>query len=223
MAGLVSIFTGTYELHAKLAEVVIAPLDKDGKVDGELKARTLQYWPENLTDDKGSNWQSRDIPGAPLPLYQWISGSERGFNFTAVFSRDMDGIIGDEIEPDKYNVDIDAGIAWLRAISMNDYENGFAVAPPVVWIWFEGTELGYNYNAESEGSKSFGGKGSGVHCLITQVSAERTNWFQSGTTRFATVPISCVETMQVGKTVIPYGRKHFKKLWDRWHRNAKMA
>ena len=50
----------------------------------------FQYFPETITDTKAVNYQTREIPGGSLPLYQWISSGERIISFTAYFSSDID-------------------------------------------------------------------------------------------------------------------------------------
>jgi hypothetical protein len=50
----------------------------------------FQYFPETITDTKAVNYQTKDIPGGSLPLYQWISSGERIISFTAYFSSDVD-------------------------------------------------------------------------------------------------------------------------------------
>jgi len=220
MAGLLSAFSGNFEIHPKTAEVVIMPLDDNGKEDNDLGGKKiLQYWPSSLTTARSANWQSRQIPGAPLPLYQWVSGSDRTFNFTAMFSRDMDGEIGTDVAEDKYNVDVDAAIAWLNLLSWNDYKDlgdagKIAVAPPVLWLYFTGTKLGYNRQAIS----SLRHEGDGIYCILLEVGEERSNWFQGGTVRLASVSLNFAEVMQIGGAIYPYGRSDFKSMADKYTR-----
>jgi hypothetical protein len=232
MAGLLSALTGNLEIHSKVAEVVIAPLDDEGHIDnkffgdGKSGARILQYWPDSLSDDKSANWQSKDIPGAPLPLYQWVNGAERPLSFTAIFSRDMYGEIGKDVEEDKYNVDIDAAAAWLRSLSANDYGNvadmrDVAIAPPVLWLLFTGTKLGYNMVASKGlGNTKMQSDSNGVYCLMTECGVTRRNWFQDGTVKFAEISLSFVETMQIGQKIWPYGRRDFMSLANKYTRNS---
>ena len=226
MAGLVSAFTGDLIASPKVAEVLIVPLGEDGKLTkdefgkGDGK-RILQYWPESLSDSKGANWQSRDIPGAPLPIYQWVNGSERPLSFTATFSRDMDGEIGEDIDEDKHNVDIDAAVAWLRMLESNDYrpvgDMQAAIAPPTLWLMFMGTKLGYNDNANVPKVDSYT-YDSGIYCILNNVEVERVDWFPSGRPKFANVSLSFLETMQIGAGVYPYGRDGMKALADKYTR-----
>lgn len=220
MAGPLSAFTGDYDLSTKTAPFIIAPLDDDGKVDEALGgARMLQYFPESIEDSKSPNWQSRDIPGAPLPMYQWVSGGERTFSLTVKFTRDMSGEIGKDVEEDKYNVDIDAAVAWLRLLSWNDYvelgdAGATAVAPPVLWVQAKGTKLGYNTRA----SGALGADPGGVYCIMTDCGVTMDNWFQDGTVRMVTVSLTFAETMQIGQGIYPYGRSDFLSMAENYKR-----
>jgi hypothetical protein len=141
-----------------------------------------------------------------------------------MFSRDMCGEIGKDVKEDKYNVDIDAAIAWLRLLEFNDYQDigdlrNVAVAPPVLWLLFTGTKLGYNMpaaNSTESGQKN----ANGVYCLMTECGVNRRNWFQDGTVKFAEVSLSFVETMQVGPNILPYGRRDFKSLRESYTRGS---
>ena len=227
MGGPLSAFTGDYTLDSKVANLLIAPLDDNGKIDESLGgAKILQYFPDSIEDSRSANWQPREIMGSPLPLYQWVSGSERIISFTARFTRDMTGQIGVDTDEDKYNVDIDAAIAWLHMLSWNDYvevgDSGpVATAPPILWLHAQGkddttgTQLGYNLIAtENLGQKNT----QGVYCVLTEVGVTRENWFQDGNTRMATVSLSFAEVMQVGQGVFPYGRSAFLSLTEKYTR-----
>lgn len=220
MTGLIDAFTGDFKVSKKASEVIIAPLDRYGKIDSDLGgAKVLQYWPESLTDSENSNWQAKDIPGSPRPLYQWISGGERPLSFTTLFSRDMDGEIGVDFEEDKHNVDIDAAIAWLKLLKSSDYEAvqdmNMAVAPPVLWLQFSGTKLGYNHAAPQAGNYTLE---SGVYCILESVEPEYRSWFPSGTPRLASCALAFKEVIQVGSGVYPFGRDLLKWLASNYTR-----
>ena len=221
MSGPLSAFTGDYKLSAKTAELIIAPLDDNGKIDEDILggARILQYFPESISQSKSANWQTRDIPGSNLPLYQWVSGGEGPLSFTASFTRDMSGEIGTDVEEDKYNVDIDAAIAWLRLLCTNDYretaEGGtVATPPPVLWLHAVGTRLGYNKRA----SGAFKTNSGGIYCVLLEVDVTRDNWFKDGTVRKAEVSLSFGEMMQIGQGIYPYGRSDFVDMADNYKR-----
>lgn len=229
MAGIISAFTGDFISQPKEAQFLIVPVDDDGQIDDDLGGeKVLQYWPETLDESSGANWQSKGVPGAPLPIYQWISGAEHTFSFSAVFTRDMYGEIGKDVEEDKYNVDIDAAIAWLRMLSLNDYQTvadvkDVAVAPPVLWMYLDGTKLGNNALAPVSTSSRGGNNARdyGIYCLLLEVGAVRENWFQDGTVRKATVSLNFAETMQVGQGIYPYGRTQLKSLASLYNRRPR--
>ena len=223
MGNILSLFSGTHEISSKVAEVIIAPLDDEGAIDSDLGGeKILQYWPESVDEDVSANWQERNTPGSPVPLLQWVSGSGRNFSFETVFTRDMNGEIGSDVEEDKFNVDVDAAIAWLRMLCLNDYKNVgdvkyAASAPPVLWVLFRGTAMGYNTTA----AKSLGTGGSnenGIYCVMTQMSTSRKNWFQDGQQRTASVSLSFSEVIQVGQGIYPYGRTQLKSFANKYTR-----
>lgn len=212
MGGLLDVFTGTFKASTKVANVIICPLDPDGNFDNDLGgAKILQFWPESLAISKSPNWQSKEIPGSPIPIYQWMSGGERQFSFSAIFSRDMDGEMGVDLKEDKYNVDIDAAMAWLSLLSSSDYETAgdmqAAVPPPILWMSFMGQVIDYNYAAVSEGAKY---SANGVHCVMTGMDFEIRNWFPSGRPRLASANLTFAEVIQIGKGIYPYGRDAMK-------------
>jgi hypothetical protein len=216
---------GPFVSFQKPAEFVIMPLDDEGHEDSKLGGKkTLQYWPDTIDTSQSANWQSKEVPGSPLPLQQWVNGSEHTVSFTAVFSRDMDGKIGsgNEVPEDKFNVDIEAAIAWLRMLSTNGYrktgDGVVAVAPPTLWIYLPKLSLGANWAAFNAVGGDTPVPSSGLYCRLTEVGASRTNWFQSGTTRFASISLSFMETMQIGGNIYPYSRDDFLTLANKYTR-----
>lgn len=202
--------SGPFVGNQKPAEFVIMPLDDSGREDTSIGGKKiLQYWPQSISTSQEANWQASDIPGCPLPIYQWTSGSEHSLSFVATFSRDMDG---DVIDENKYNVDIEAAIAWLRMLSINSYvdvANGkVAKAPPTLWLYLQGTFLGANSAANGASGASAGG----LYCKLRGVSPERITWFQSGKTRYANVSLSFFETMQIAGNIFPFSRDDFLPL-----------
>lgn len=225
MANLLSLFSGDYQLSSKVSELIIAPLNDEGSIDNDLGGeKVLQYWPDSIEDEMSANWQDRSIPGSAIPLYQWVSGSGHNFSFSTVFSRDLNGEIGKDIEEDKFNVDVDAAVAWLSMLCMNDYQDvggvqKAAVAPPVLWLWMKGTNFGYNTTA----IKALGTSGSdvtstGIYCILLNRSVTRKNWFQDGQLRLASVSLSFAEVMQIGQSIYPYGRSQVKPFASKYTR-----
>lgn len=93
-----------YELHEKDDSIVGSPL-------------AFQYFPDTLTDSKAVNYQQKEIPGASLPLYQWVASGERLISFTATFTSDVDIIDMPDAREGQFarrNPDIRAAVLWLR-------------------------------------------------------------------------------------------------------------
>ena len=209
--------SGPFVATQKPAEFLIMPLTDEGTEDTGLGGRRiLQYWTDSLDSNQSSNWQTQEVFGAPLPLHQWVNGSEHTLSATVTFSRDMDGEIPDEVEEGKFNVDIEAAIAWLRMLSVHSYRDlgdagRIAAAPPVLWVYLPNVVLSVNTRIGTTFGQSEveGGKSSGMYCLLTEVGVNRTNWFQSGRTRFANVSLSFTETMQVGGSIFSYSQQDF--------------
>lgn len=219
MPGLFSLFDGVNNIDDRVAQVLIAPVDDDGKVDLARGARVLQYWPESLDDSLESGWQSKQIPGLNRPIKQWISGSDRSMSFTAVFSCDQDGDVGDDVEEDKHNVNINAAILWLRSLCSNDYvdvpgSGKMAKAPPVLWLHFEGTQLGYNTgeSAPDNGTDA----DAGIHCVMDSCNITYQDWFPSGRPRYVEVAMSFSETIQIGRDIYAYGSSDFSDISQRY-------
>lgn len=53
-------------------------------------AIAFQYWPETISDSRGSEWNPKPVPGGSHPIYQWSTGSERRISFTAIFTTDTE-------------------------------------------------------------------------------------------------------------------------------------
>jgi hypothetical protein len=226
MAGPFSGMEGPFVTYQKPAEFVIMPLDSNGKENQAYGGKkTLQYWPETIDTSQSSNWQSIEIPGSPLPLKQWTSGGDHTISFSVTFSRDIDGEIGKDVDEDKFNVDIEGAIAWLRMLGTLSYEtvgdSVVSVAPPVLWLFAPKVLLGVNWAAgETFGQSQYGFEsgGNGIYVHLDEVAVSRMNWFQTGNTRYANLPLSFSETMQIGGGIYPYSAKDFRSMADRYTR-----
>lgn len=119
------------EASTRPSEVVIIPLDDAGNADitvfGVLR---FQYFPEAMQDSKTINYQQKEIPGASLPIYQWVASGERLITFTAQFSTDVDFLANPSIPAtvaangsglQDRNVDIRSAVAWLRSFMFPRY------------------------------------------------------------------------------------------------------
>jgi hypothetical protein len=93
-AGLTNI-TSTRRSEAYITELG----DDDRPIQGEggFQNRRFQYFPETLQDTKAVNYQTREVPGGSLPLYQYVNSGERLVTFTAFFTTDVDHYAGSEV------------------------------------------------------------------------------------------------------------------------------
>lgn len=69
----------------------------------------FQYYPEQIQVSKQINRSPKEIPGASLPLYQWVSSGARTISFTATFTCDIDFLAGG-------GVFAQAGLAGLDSV-----------------------------------------------------------------------------------------------------------
>lgn len=81
------------------SEVFITELDEDDRpITGEggltgaapIQYRRFQYFPDSIADTKAVNYQTKEVPGGSLPLYQYINSGERQITFTAMLTTDVD-------------------------------------------------------------------------------------------------------------------------------------
>lgn len=206
----------------------IIPLDQynsDDRLDGEL--RYFQYWPEEITDNKQTNWETKNIPGLSHPLYQWVSGGAREISFVATFTRDR--VLTDE-EKNALQISNGTPIAFGAAFtalsigSLNDPRN-IDVPSAVSWLR---AFLYPDYSTDGSGLKSSSGQrakpprklilglpgtrishfnqATSVHvdeivCIMTQCDVNYTSFFHDGSPRIAKVALQFVETIQYNSKV----------------------
>jgi hypothetical protein len=235
MAGTFGALEGPFVGFQKPAEFIIMPIGDDGAENEEYGgAKVLPSSPESIPASRTANWSGKSIPGLPVPLRQWTGGGEHTINFTVVFSTDMDGEVGE----DKFNVNVEAAIAWLNMLTLPTYQaigdSEVAHAPPVVWLFAQNNYLGNNTQASRaeftgetvslQPSSPFSGgtllnnRGSGIYVTVNSVDTTRMNWFQSGKTRFASIAISCSETIQIAGKIYPYSALDFADLANLYKR-----
>jgi hypothetical protein len=218
---------GPFVGFQKPAEFIIMPIDDSGAENADYGgAKVLQYWPESIQTSRTANWSGKSIPGLPVPLHQWTGGGEHTISFTVVFSTDMDG----DVPEDKFNVNVEAAIAWLNMLTLPTYQaigdSEVSHAPPVVWLFAPNNYLGGNLKTESSFSSNsprqfdllFNNGGSGIYVTVNSVDTTRMNWFQSGKTRFTSISISCSETIQIAGKIYPYSAADFADLANLYKR-----
>lgn len=113
--------------------------------------RSFQYFPATISDTRGTNYQTKVIPGLSHPLYQWTSGNERVVSFEAIFTRDRtytddeqaavnlgasstgsslgnalaqgfgSAFLGAASNNDPRNVDIPSAVAWITSFLLPEY------------------------------------------------------------------------------------------------------
>jgi len=214
MPGLFSILDGNSNVKSGSAGALLAEVDDEGAVILD-EAREFQYWPSTLEDSLEGGWQSKGIPGLNRPLQQNSMGEDRTISFTASFSADMDGKIGSEVEEDKHNVDLNAAAMWLRSLLSNDYTDvpgsgKMWKSPPVLWLYLQGTQLGYNLTLKHEENEAYTAYESGLHCHMRGCNITYKKWFPSGRPKLMEVGLTFAETIQIGRDIYAYGRSDFK-------------
>lgn len=227
-------------VNPKRATLFLTELDATGSPilggNSGPPMKRLQYYPESITDSKAVNYQTKDVPGASLPLYQWVSGGERTISFTAVFTTDTDhyqanSVSGRTADDDPvsqslsnrasaqlghlkgkgvsdYNVYIPAAITWLRRFMYPSYglTGGIGVPTTRAPRKLRLTMPG-TYISRTGMSGGSSGKG-GLHVIMTQCDVTYQAVFPSGNPRIAEVELAFAETPQQG------GRVHFPRVGD---------
>lgn len=206
MAGLLSSSLAKSLMNQKLATMYLGPIK--GGAEAYAEERAFQYWPESISDSQSSNYATMDIPGASLPLYQFVSLGERSISFTVYFSRDEDGEISggfgfgvgspEEVQEGKHNVDINGAVAWLRSLQYPAYPKNTYEPPHILKLYTPGVVL------SAKGVKE------GMTCILTQMSVNWMSFFPSGVPRIATVDLTFNEIPQDPKVGIKFtGRKNW--------------
>lgn len=195
---------GKYAGGEKYSSISIAGVDPTdpSKMFESLPERTLQYWPESVSDSYEIGWNFKDIPGASHALAQWASNNGRTISFDVHFHRFTRPIahrtsaeklkdIGDKAGPKadpSSNVDIRNEIAYLRGYCYPTYGviGGIkgSFPPPVAILNIPG--LGLN---ESDGSDS-------IFAVMTQCEVTYILCFPNGTPRHATVSLAFKQIVQ---------------------------
>ena len=216
MVGLLSLDKSTFAvLGENTATAYLYALKDDGDIDPSNKL-AFQYFPESIQDTKQINWSAREIPGASLPIYQWISSGERAISFTAYFTSDVNlsGANADGLEgrlKDQgvlhRNIDIRQALVKLRQFMMPTYAEATQVgtptakAPAKVMLGLPGSGVGA-YGGLNENDEG-GEEGSGLmYGLMTQCDITYEQMFPNGMPRIVSVALTFVETAQIGSSVL---------------------
>jgi hypothetical protein len=77
--------------NTRRGEVYLTELDEEDRPSSSrLAHRKFQYFPDTIADTKAVNYQTKEVPGGSLPLYQYINSGERALSFTVYFTTDVD-------------------------------------------------------------------------------------------------------------------------------------
>lgn len=212
MAGLSSIQRSRLtKVSERKSSAYILPIDPTGEPSTVLKPLRFQYYPDTIADAKGVNWVTREVPGASLPIYQWISSSERVISFTAVFTSDMDLLApgsGEKLVTElknvgqlQRNVDIRSAVAWLRFFMHPSFGNPVDVGVPIAQapsrlkLIAPGTGIGISGgNARTLEDKDE------MLCIMTQCDVTYEALFPSGYPRVVTVGLAFAQIAQLADT-----------------------
>lgn len=178
----------------------LAELDPKTYLDVPGTMRAFQYFPEQISDNKGAEWSRRSVPGGSHPIVQFINGGERTVSFTAIFTQDENpesslfsfdfsllSLIGG---PPKHTVDVAAAIAWLRSFTYPDYDKttGSAKAPPLAILYLP--------NSGIVGASQFLNS---IVAAMTSCNVVYEAFHRNGTPRIAAVSLEFVEVIQTSQ------------------------
>jgi hypothetical protein len=234
VAGLVGLATGVgssvSERRSKASLIALHPDD-----DSPLSGFAFQYFPESISDTKGVNWQSKEIPGGSLPVYQWTASSERTISFTAQFSTDIDMVevargqiaarggtvagatlltssqdikttIQNTGQSDR-NVDIRSAVAWLRSYMLPSYENRRTVPPAKLKLNLPQSGIGLAGGYSNATSQD----ADSIICVMTSCEVTWEKFFPSGNPRLASVSLSFAQLPQyLGVVSFPSASQQMK-------------
>jgi hypothetical protein len=222
VTSLLSVINGGGHPQPQRPYIVPLSVTDDSRLDSQ--GRYFQYWPEEITDNKQTNWETKNIPGLSHPIYQWISGGGREIGFTAIFTRDRaltstekgllaavaaasslaSSAIGSfSIAPtgtqyDPRNVDITSALAWLRQFLYPTYSNNpteRAKPPAKLILGFPGSRINANPVGQLTDDE--------LVCIMTNCDINIGGWFADGTPRIAKVALQFNEVIQYEQRVKP--------------------
>lgn len=220
MAGLASLASSIGSgVNPRASNAVIIELDDTDEISKEGpnlggSGLRFQYFPETLNDTKQVNWQRREIPGASLPVYQWISSGERLISFQAYFSTDVnlgtDATEGTQlmdrlanVGQQNRNIDIRSAHAWLRRFTLprysltSDVGTLIAQAPHKLILALPGSGIGIaGGGVDVAGSNGAGPDG--VLAVMLQCDIAWEAFFPNGLPRFTVVQLSFGQIAQRG-------------------------
>lgn len=202
--GLLSLAKSLVEgLAEKRAPVILEELSEVD--DSNFSIFSFQYFPETLSDSKTVNYNSVEIPGGSLPIYQWQNSGERTISFTAVFTSDIDPTLDAAAMEElrsmgelRRNVDIRTAVLWLRRFMLPIYGAASATGVPLVYA----PRKAY-LTIPNSGIGLWGGSPLADSVLVKMdtCDVEVAASFPSGAPRVATVTLGFSQLAQHGGTI----------------------
>jgi hypothetical protein len=179
--------------------------------DVPVSAQAFQYFPESISDNKAVNWQTKEIPGGSLPIYQWVASGERTVSFTAQFSSDIDlallsqAAFGDfqvqvaktrlkSTGTEERNVDVRSAIAWLRQYMLPSYDSvgQRTIPPPKLKLRLPQSGIGLAGGDSLATSQD----ADVILCVMTSCDVTWEKFFATGNPRLASVSLAFAQIPQ---------------------------
>jgi len=220
VAGLVGLATalGPGLLSEKRSMATLISLMPD--TDQPDTAQAFQYFPESISDNKAVNWQTKEIPGGSLPVYQWVASGERTISFTAQFSSDIDLALlvtdvgafaaNDAKERLKSsgqgerNVDVRSAAVWLRQYMLPTYDSVKQRTIPPAKLKLNLPQSGIGL---AGGENNFTSQDAdSILCVMTSCDITWEKFFPSGNPRLASVSLAFAQIPQFNQVVSFPGR-----------------
>lgn len=213
--GMISGLVAVSQNFEKTERAYIVPLHY--KTDAPLPKEqfAFQYWPSTFTDNKITDYISKQIPGLSHPLKQFLSGGDRVVSFMAEFTRDVAPVRN--LRPaeqaqrlkgmglDLDNVDIGAAKRLLRSFLYPIYESQTNIFPPrKMLLVMPNMELGAG--GKFGGSDTIEATGAGADtmpCIMTLCDWTHEESFPNGAPRIASCQLEFVESIQFQGRVNP--------------------
>lgn len=171
---------------------------------------SFQYFPETLQSSKQVNFQTKEIPGGSLPLYQWVNSGEHIITFTAFFTSDVDLYAqGQTRAPEliqrikssgvqRRNIDIRTVLPFLRQFQLPRYSASSDTGGPLT---FAPRKL--VLSVPRSGIGLIGGSVEGtavlpdsIICLMMSCEIVYEAFFPSGLPRVVSIQLSFAQTAQ---------------------------
>lgn len=183
------------------------------RIDDSPKTQfSFQYFPETITDDKEVSFNAKDIPGASLPLQQWISGGARTISFTAFFTADRDLLAQGRAKAaeirqllqqagvERRSIDVRTALAFLGHLQAPSYDSvadtgaAIAQAPPKLVLTIPNSGIGVTRGFVSKQTAL----PDSIICYLTSAPIEYQAFFPSGLPRIASTQLTFTEIPQYG-------------------------